>query len=109
MKPATVQWLLSLFLLALVSCGGDTSVSIRFSSGTIVDDASCSGASGSFPLEQQGGLVVIVIVTDDTTIVHASSGRPARCADLTAGTHASVQGADDDGGIRADQIAISSS
>ena len=75
-----VEWLVSAFLLMLVACGSDTSVSIRFSSGTITDDARCSGGVGNFPLEQQNGLVVVVIVTDDTpTIVHASSGKPARC------------------------------
>ena len=77
---------------------------IRFSSGTITDDARCSGGVGSFPLEQQNGLVVVVIVTDDTTIVHASSGKPARCVDLTEGTRANVQGMDDNGEIQADQV-----
>jgi hypothetical protein len=103
------EWLVSLLLLGLVACGSDTSVSIRFSSGTITDNAQCSGGGGNFPLEQQNGLVVIVIVTDDTTIVHASSGKPARCADLTEGTRASVQGRDENGGIRADQVDILSS
>jgi hypothetical protein len=52
---------------------------------------------------------VVVIVTDDTTIVHASSGKPARCTDLTEGTRANVQGTDDNGDIRADQVDILSS
>jgi hypothetical protein len=105
-----MPWLLSLLFLGLVSCGSDASfVSIRFSSGTIIDDARCSGGGGNFPLEQQGGLVVIVVITDDTTIVHASSGKPARCFDLTEGTRANVQGRDDNGDIRADQVDILSS
>jgi hypothetical protein len=103
------QWLVSLLLAGLVACGSDTSVSIRFSSGTITDNARCSGGGGNFPLEQQNGLVVIVIVTDDTTIIHASSGEPARCADLTEGMRANVQGSDDNGDIRANQVDILSS
>lgn len=105
-----MPWLLSLLLLGVVSCGSDASfLSIRFSSGTIIDDARCSGGGGHFPLEQQGGLVVIVIVTEDTTIIRASSGAPARCLDLTEGTRASVQGTDDNGDIRANQVDILSS
>jgi hypothetical protein len=103
------EWVVSSLLLGLVACGSDTSVSIRFSSGTITDTAHCSGGDGQFPLEQQNGLVVIIIVTDNTTIIHASSGKPARCADLTEGTRANVQGADDNGDIRADQVEILSS
>ena len=108
-RPWKMRGLLSSLLLGLVCCGTDTSVSIRFSSGTISDNATCSGGGGNFPLEQQDGLVVIVIVTDDTTIVHASSGEPARCADLTEGTRASAQGTDDNGDIRANQVDILSS
>jgi hypothetical protein len=104
-----VLWLVSAFLLTFVACGSDTSVSIRFSSGTITDNAQCSGGGGNFPLEQQNGLVVVVIVTDDTTIVRVSSGKPARCTDLTEGTRANVQGTDDNGSIRADQVDILSS
>ena len=104
-----IGWFVSAFLLMFVACGSDTSVSIRFSSGTITDNAQCAGGGGTFPLEQQNGLVVVIIVTDNTTIVHASSGRPARCADLTEGTRANVQGTDDNGDIRADQVDILSS
>ena len=104
-----MRWLLPSLLLGLVRCGTDTSLSIRFSSGTITNDARCSGGGGNFPLEQQDGLVVIVIVRDDTTIVHASSGIPARCADLVEGTRANVQGTDDNGEIQADQVDILSS
>jgi hypothetical protein len=103
------EWLVASLLAGLVACGSDTSVSIRFSSGTITDNARCSGGGGNFPLEQQNGLVVIVIVTDDTTIIHASSGKPARCPDLTEGTRANVQGSDDNGDIRANQVEILSS
>lgn len=104
-----MPWLLSSLLLGLVSCGSDTSLSVHFSSGTIADDARCSGGGGNFPLEQQDGLVVIVIITDNTTIIHASSGKPAPCVDLTKGTRASVQGTDDDGRIQADEVSILSS
>jgi hypothetical protein len=104
-----MPWLLSSLLLGLVSCGSGTSLSVHFSSGTITDNARCSGGGGDFPLEQQDGLVVIVIVRDDTTIVHASSGEPGRCADLTEGTRASVQGTNDDGRIQADEVSILSS
>jgi hypothetical protein len=102
--------LITSLLLGLVACGSDSSFfSIRFSSGTITDSAHCSGGSGQFPLEQQNGLVIVVIVTDNTTIIHASSGKPARCPDLIEGVRANVRGTDDNGDIRADQVEILSS
>ena len=104
-----LELLLVSLVLGLVCCGTDTSLSIHFSSGTITDNARCSGGGGDFPLEQQDGLVVIVIVRDDTTIVHASSGEPGRCADLTEGTRASVQGTNNGGRIQADEVSILSS
>jgi hypothetical protein len=79
-----------LLLLGALGCGDGVFI-ISFTTGTVVNTASCHDGAGQFDLLEQGGLVVLVVIDTGTDIV-LSNGFPGTCADVTAGKHAEVRG-----------------
>lgn len=94
-----------LAVLALPACGDDGVFVFRTNFGTVGADATCNGRVGQFPFQTQEGLTVIVLLDADSTILLASGGG-GTCGDLTAGTRASVRGADEGDHIRAREVQI---
>lgn len=97
--------LASLWTVALLGCGSDTSVLFQTSFGSVTADASCSGPGGQFPLRNEQGFTLTVIVTEQTTIVRAN-GSFGACSDITAGARVRVRGPENDGRIDAGDVQL---
>jgi type II secretory pathway component HofQ len=91
--------------MALAVGCGDFDFVFAVRTGTVADDAACSGTGGSFGLRDQQGLTVLIVITEDTEVFFASGGR-ATCGDITKGVGAEVRGDNEDGTIAAQSVRL---
>jgi|MudIll2142460700_1097286.scaffolds.fasta_scaffold344761_3 hypothetical protein len=104
-EPAWVTRALVAVFVALATGCGDVGFFFAVRTGTVTDDAECSGAGGSFGLRDQQGLTLLVVITDDTRIFFASGGG-ATCGDITKGAPVEVRGDEEDGTIAAESVRL---
>ena len=108
MRKSKLAWFgraLLVAAIALTAGCGDVDFVFIVRTGTVTNDAACSGTGGSFGLRDQQGLTVLVVITEDTKVLFASGGAAA-CGDITRGAAAEVRGEDDGGRLVAQSVII---